>query len=440
MQTARVCVKPTARHVANAEEEKPGGHRTRQARGESSREKCDSNGAFKDREVGRKSPLGKRRKKAMSVFRIEGSPYYQFDFVFKSRRYRGSTKQRNKTAAQRHESNLRQKLANNRSGIIETEAPPVFEKFAEDFLERTKGEMRPNSTRSYRNSLKNVKPWFGSKRLDEIGADEIARYKESRLEKKRSPSSINRDLGFLRRVFLFAVRVSRPTAGRQPLPWVLLTTPFVAHGVEFLKENRRERIINFDEERRYLAAARQPLRDVAVLMLELGLRPSEACAIRAQDVHLYGSPYLHIPTGKTENARRDVPLTSRANEVLKERLKAAEGEYLFPKRIGTGHDWTSPMAELDPAHRSALKDSKITPAFRIYDLRHTFGTRAIEGGTDPMTLMKLMGHEELSTTERYVHLSKRHLAEVQGRIEKHRAEREIAEVEAQKAESLGAIQ
>jgi site-specific recombinase XerD len=90
------------------------------------------------------------------------------------------------------------------------------------------------------------------------------------------------------------------------------------------------------------------------------------------------------------------------------------------------------MVELQPAHDRALRDSKILPAFRIYDLRHTYATRAIESGTDPLTLMKLMGHADLKTTDRYVHLSKRHLGEAQNKIEKYRAEREIAEVEEMK--------
>jgi site-specific recombinase XerC len=45
--------------------------------------------------------------------------------------------------------------------------------------------------------------------------------------------------------------------------------------------------------------------------------------------------------------------------------------------------------------------------------------------------MKLMGHADLKTTSRYVHLSKRHLAEAQKKIERHRVERELAEAEAQ---------
>jgi integrase len=378
----------------------------------------------------------KEGKGIMSVFQIDGSPFYQFDFVFKGRRFRGSTKQRNKVAAQRHESNLRQKLADERSGIVELEPPPFFSDFANEFLGRTEHEMSTNTARSYRNSLQNLKSWLGAKRLDEISADDIERFKMTRLAEKRSPSTINREMGFARRVLLYAVKISRPSAGKQPLKWVLRSTPFVAHGVRFLKENRRERIINFDEERRYLAAARQPLKDVATLILEMGFRPGEACSIRRQDVHLHSSPFVHIPTGKTANAVRDVPITTRAAEVLKCRLSSADGQCLFPLRIGNGYDSTEPMNELDPAHRTALRDSKIAPVFRIYDLRHTYGTRAIEGGTDPLTLMKLMGHEELSTTLRYVHLSKRHLGDAQVKIEQYRAEREIAEVEeAKRAQS-----
>jgi integrase/recombinase XerD len=201
--------------------------------------------------------------------------------------------------------------------------------------------------------------------------------------------------------------------------------------VRFLRENGRERILSFEEERKYLAAASQPLRDVATLMLELGLRPGEACSIQREDVHLFAaSPFLHVPTGKTKNAIRDVPLTERAREVLKRRLAEAKGDYLFPLRVGNGHDETRPMRELEPAHARALRDSKIGPAFRIYDLRHTYGTRAVEGGTDPLTLMRLMGHADLKTTARYVHLSKGHLAEAQKKIERYRAEREITEARA----------
>jgi integrase len=365
----------------------------------------------------------------MSVFKIDGSPYYQYDFIFKGRRCRGSTKLTNKIAAARYEANLREKLAKSRAGILDPEPPPQFKPYSAQFLERTKNEMRPNTTRCYGVSLKSLNPHFGSSRLDEITADGIEKYKQARLEQGRSPSTVNRDLACLRRILLFAVKKD-----------VIATTPFVAHKVEFLKEHRRERVLTFEDERRYLAAASQPLRDVATIMLEIGLRPGEVFAIRSEDVHLDAVPaFLHIPGGKTANAVRDVPITNRASEVLKRRLRGSKGDYLFPRRVGSGYDWSAPMSELEPAHRKALRESKVA-RFRLYDLRHTAATRAAEAGADVLSLAKLLGHSDLKTTERYVHLSKRHLGDVQIRIERHRAEREIAEVEARKTTIIEAVQ
>jgi integrase len=376
----------------------------------------------------------------MAVFKRRGSPYYRFDFLFEGRRYQGSTKLRNQRAAQKGEDILRGRLAERRAGITAPKPMPLFREFALQFLEHVKPEIRPATYRWHLVAL-GLRPHdgkliprkgkggllvsFGSKRLDEIRADEIERFKQGELERELSPCTVNRTLACLRRILLFAVKMD-----------VLAVTPFMAHKVRFLKEHGRERILSFDEERRYLAVASQPLRDVATLILKMGLRPGEACAIRRADIHFYAKPrFLHVPSGKTKNAVRDVPLTARAEEVLRRRVdelakaKSANGDCLFPLRVGNGHDWAQPMNELEPSHLRALRDSKISPSFRIYDMRHTYGTRAVEGGTDPLTLMRLMGHADLKTTSRYVHLSKGHLADAQKRIEQYCAQREITEAE-----------
>jgi Phage integrase family len=48
----------------------------------------------------------------------------------------------------------------------------------------------------------------------------------------------------------------------------------------------------------------------------------------------------------------------------------------------------------------------------------TYGTHAVEAGIDVCSVAKLMGHADLRTTERYVHLSKAHLEDAQKKIER----------------------
>jgi integrase len=357
----------------------------------------------------------------VSVFRRKGNPYYRFDFVFRGRRHQGSTSLTNKEAAKRFEHNLREKLAKQRGGIVDVEPPPFFLLFAASFLGSEK-HLRPNTLRNYHVALGNLMQ-FHKRRLDEITASGIEDFKTKRLAERRSPSTVNRDLSFLRRVL--QVAVSRD---------LLSTSPFIQRKVKLLRERQREHIVSFSEERKYLAVATQPLKDIAVLLVEMGLRPEEACSIRRRDLHFHTAPpFLHVPDGKTPNAKRDVPLTSKTKEVLSARSANAKGECLFPRRVGSGYDWTEPMNELHKAHYEALADCGLR--FRPYDLRHTYATRAIEGGMNPLTLMKLMGHASLQTTLRYVHLSKRHLAEAQQKIEQHRRAAEIAEAEAERGEA-----
>jgi len=185
---------------------------------------------------------------------------------------------------------------------------------------------------------------------------------------------------------------------------------------------RFRKTLSFDEERKYLRAAAPVLRDVAITMVEMGLRPGEIFQLRSEDVRVEPpAPYVHVREGKSDRAVCDVPITARALSVFKRRLSKARGEYLFPRRVGNGYDWTRPMAEIEPAHLRALHKSGIQPPLRLYDLRHTYGTRAIEAGIDVFSVAKLMGHADLSATHRYVHLSKGHLEDAQKKIERFRA-------------------
>ena len=59
----------------------------------------------------------------------------------------------------------------------------------------------------------------------------------------------------------------------------------------------------------------------------------------------------------------------------------------------------------------------ITKRGGIHALRHAFATHMLEGGVNVHTIQRLMGHESLSTTTRYFHLARKHLANTPSPLE-----------------------
>jgi len=184
---------------------------------------------------------------------------------------------------------------------------------------------------------------------------------------------------------------------------------------------------------KYLAVASETLKDVARLMLETGLRPEEVYRATVGNAAL-DSGYLYIPFGKTKAARRRIPLTSPALAIIKRRVEAAKGVYLFPHR----DDANKPMLKVNNAHTTALSNSKLR-ALRLYDLRHTWATRAAEGGMDMPTLAALLGHSKLNMVMRYAHPQEQHQADAVKRLEVFNAAKEIAAFEKQKEKSKSLV-
>src|SRR4051794_37341973 len=105
------------------------------------------------------------------------------------------------------------------------------------------------------------------------------------------------------------------------------------------------------------------LRDVTTILLDCGLRPEESFRLRWQYVH---EDVLHIPFGKTENARRRIPLTQRAAALLSMRRGTHSEEWVFPAPTRTGHIEKSSLRK---QHRKAIALAKLEP-FNLYTLRH----------------------------------------------------------------------
>ena len=147
-------------------------------------------------------------------------------------------------------------------------------------------------------------------------------------------------------------------------------------------ENHRDRVLTSEEEAMYFAGAKSEamnqhmdaslLSDVATIFLDCGLRPEECFRLRPENVQ---DGKIEIQYGKTDNARRRIPMTSRVKAVLEMRLSRANGSgWVFPAQTKSGHIEPS---SLKKQRARACREKGVEP-FDFYTLCHTWLTRWAE--------------------------------------------------------------
>ncbi len=355
----------------------------------------------------------------MAVYKQKTSKNWWYCFVWNGKRIRQSTRQPVKRVAEQMEALHKANLAKNEAGITEKKEIPTFRTFAErEFLPfvLSRFSSKPKTLEYYANGLKSLLSFdpIASSAMDNIKQAQVRDFVSKRRGAQLQVSSINRELEVLRRMLRLA------------LEWGVLDQPAIR--IQMLPgEATRSRVLSRDEECRYLAAAeklatqsvdtpglrstestaqlqagppptrRDPflLRDVVTILLDCGLRPDELFRLRWENVH-EGS--LHIASGKTASARRQVPMTDRVASILEMRKNGASVEWVFPAPTRSAHIEKSTLRK---QHRNVLRTAGLAP-FSLYTFRHTCLTRWA-AHMDPYTLAYLAGHADFSTTKRYVH-------------------------------------
>ena len=370
----------------------------------------------------------------MAVYKRGKVRWYKF--VWNGDPIRESTKQANKRVAEQMEAAHKTSLAKGEVGIRDRKPVPTLKDFADaDFLPfiEARFESKPNTLAYYKNGLKSLKahvPLAGCS-LDTITADKIGAFVAKLRQDSLSVASINRQLEVLRRLLKLAVdwgKVEKVLPRVEMLPG----------------ENHRDRVLSEEEESRYLESATaignsieeayqralngiratmrngQPikpedpfiLRDATTLLIDCGLRPDECFRLRWEYVR---EGAVHVPFGKTENARRTIPLTRRTAAFLEMRRVVAKTDWVFPALTRSGHIEKS---SLKKQHAKACKLAKVGD-LALYTFRHTCLTRWA-AYMDPYTLAYLAGHGDFSTTRRYVHRQAHTVREAMERARKAR--------------------
>ena len=278
---------------------------------------------------------------------------------------------------------------------------PTLKDFKERFLKHVRLHAKASTAVFYETCLNRTLPFHPLSEIpmSAVTAELISKYVRFRqsLPAGNSVAALNAEMRTLRRCFRLAEE------------WALIPKAPVIH--ELPGKVNRERVIRFEEERKYLGAASATLRDITILAVDTGLRPnSELFTLQWVNVHLEPSAegphgHIHVPGGKTDAARRNIPLTPRAKAVLAaRRAQKVVSFYVFPGPGKSGH-----VVTIQHSHERAVKKSGVDP-FEFYCWRHTCGTRWAEAGMDKYTVARLMGHSSPRVAERYyIHVTEPHV-------------------------------
>ncbi|MBI2743353.1 MAG: site-specific tyrosine recombinase XerD [Chlamydiales bacterium] len=170
-------------------------------------------------------------------------------------------------------------------------------------------------------------------------------------------------------------------------------------------------VLSIEEMRRLLetpdVTTMQGARDKAILevLYASGLRVSEVCGLNIQDLD-----DLSIRVKGKGGKERIVPIAKVAVDAVDHYLinfrKAAEDEsavFVTPKgkRIDRIEVWKRVKFH--------AKAAQILKEISPHTLRHSFATHLLENGADLRVIQEMLGHASIATTDRYTHISQKHL-------------------------------
>ena len=244
-----------------------------------------------------------------------------------------------------------------------------------------------------------IKPTFGSRRIEKITADEVEDWRDTLVDERAiSRRTANKAL------IIFGAILER---GRKH---GLVVN--VARDVPKLRVRYDPNQYDFftpEEIDRLVAAALSEQDGVLFLVAALtGLRMGELLALCWSDVdfdgeslHVYNSYALGTLTAPKSGLSRTVPMAKQVVKALKAHKRrltdTGRDDLVFPGERGEYLD----SSALRRRYKKALKKAKLRQ-LRFHDLRHTFGTTAINHATI-VQVQNWMGHADIQTTMKYMH-------------------------------------
>ncbi|SFI23163.1 MULTISPECIES: tyrosine recombinase XerC [unclassified Bacillus (in: firmicutes)] len=265
---------------------------------------------------------------------------------------------------------------------------------------------------SYQNDLEHFVQFMrreGILTFEDVTYVDVRLYLTTLHNEKLARKSVARKISSLRSLYRFLMREGY----REDNPFALAALPKKEWSIpKFLYDEELEKLFEVSDTSKPLGQRDQALLE---LMYATGIRVSEFVKLQLTDIDFSTGTILVMGKGKKQ---RYVPFGSYAQDALvtyiengRKQLEKKSQEHsqtVFLNAKGT------PLTDRGVRYvlNELIKKTSLTMHISPHMLRHTFATHMLNEGADLRAIQELLGHENLSATQIYTHVSKERLRSV----------------------------
>lgn len=269
-----------------------------------------------------------------------------------------------------------------------------------DYCERER-HLTPHTLAAYRQDLAEFCRYFSGRNVVEITGDDLVAYSQHLTSsRKLAPATVKRRFACIRMMFSKLARQR-----------VIHESPFATIDLRIRIPTRLPRCLSTGEARALLHAARSSSRVThlaAVLLFATGIRVSELASILTKDIDLeQGSIRIR---GKGNRERlvflSDETITTQIRDYLASEHTPANAT---TKLLLNAHGQPMTSACLRNRIKALGIKAHLSRPITPHMFRHTAATALIEAGVDIRFVQRLLGHQTITTTQLYTHVSDRAL-------------------------------